>query len=486
VFVDPPTAVWLLLSAPIALQALHRARLLVVYAATRDRVPAASRLPDDPAALPIVTVQLPVFNERDVIARLVRAVAALDWPADRLEIQLLDDSTDDTAERAAPALAEAHARGIAVAVLRRDTREGFKAGALGVGLARAKGELLAIFDADFVPDPSFLRIVIPHLLDPDVAMVQARWGHLNADASALTAAQSVLLDGHFVIEHTARCRGGDWFNFNGTAGVWRREAIVAAGGWRADTLVEDLDLSYRAQLGGARFVYLLEHVVPSELPDRMEAFRAQQARWAKGTIEAARTLGGRVARAQAPLRTRAEALAHLWGNLAWGPSLAMAALLPVVVVTGAGQGAAVVGSVLLLGAAVNLVHLCVAAGPRRLQHVPLALALGVGLAVNQSFAVLEALRGRRTAFERTPKNGGSAGSYGSAGRHARRAAPWELLLAAAHLGALGWALIHGAWAATPFLALFAAGFGWTGGSAVFAWRRETREGRRLRGAAAGG
>jgi hypothetical protein len=448
---------YLAVAALLCVHGAHRLWLVAVYLRTRRRAPVAPPLGAD---LPFVTVQLPVFDERDVVARLVDAAVDLDWPADRLEIQLLDDSTDDTADHAAAALARARARGIAAEVLHRDARVGFKAGALAAGLARAKGELIAVFDADFVPTRDFLRRLVPHFADPRVGMAQARWGHLNADAGALCAAQAALLDGHFAIEHTARSRGGGWFNFNGTAGVWRRACIADAGGWQHDTLTEDLDLSYRAQLRGWRFVYVLEHVVPAELPDTLSAFRGQQRRWAKGSIETARKLSARIVASAAPVRVRAEALAHLWANLAWPVALLLAAIFPAVVVVRGDDDWRHLAFDLpffLLSTGANVVFYRVAGTPWA--RLPRVLALGVGMAVNQTLAVAEALAGRRSAFVRTPKNGGGAGSYRAP---AGAPIPVEIALSLWHLGTAAYALSAGLWGSVPFLLLFGLGFAWTG------------------------
>ncbi len=453
-------ALYAVLVALCAVHGVHRVGLLVAYLRRRRRVPTAPPL----GTVPFVTVQLPVFNERDVVARLVDAAAALDWPADRLEIQLLDDSTDDTALVAAPAIARARGLGLRVDVLRRDDRTGFKAGALAAGLAAARGELVAVFDADFVPAPDFLRRLAPHFADPGVGMVQAAWGHLNATASPLTRAQAALLDGHFVVEHTARARSGRWFNFNGTAGVWRRACIEAAGGWQHDTLTEDLDLSYRAQLAGWRFVYLLEHVVPAELPASLGAFRGQQRRWAKGSIEVARKLAGRIVRSDAPLATRLEALAHLGANLAWPAALALAVVLPLLVLSrGPALSPWLFVPAFALSTGVHLVFYAVATRARA-ADVVLATLLGIGMSVNQALAVFEALAGRRTAFVRTPKTGGATGSYRP---DAVGPVPIELALAALHLGTAARAADAGTWGSVPFLLLFGAGFAWTGLGGLF-------------------
>ncbi len=447
---------------------LHRLVLLWQWRRGRARAPVAPVL--DERALPMVTVQLPVFNERDVIARLVDAAAALDWPADRLEIQVLDDSTDDTAERAAPAIARARARGVTIHLITRPDRSGYKAGALAWGLARARGELIAIFDADFVPASDFLRATVPHLADPGVGMVQAAWGHLNADASVLTRAQAVLLDGHFRVEQVARNRSGAWFNFNGTAGVWRRTCIDAAGGWQHDTLTEDLDLSYRAQLAGWRFVFLEGHVAPAELPDTLSAFHAQQRRWAKGSIETGRKLAGRILRAPVSWGTRLEALAHLGANLAWPLVVLLSVLLPFVVM---GRGTASTGHLWLdlpvFGFSIGTNALFYwHASPSRRRWLPAVLALAIGMALSQSVAVFQGLRGRRSEFVRTPKNGGTRGSYHALGA----ALPWELPIGALHLGTAVWAAGQLQFGSIPFLLLFGCGYLWVGGAAVWSGLRE--------------
>ncbi len=467
------------LAALVGLHAAHRGWLLARWARAHvtPTSPVAGFGPD--AALPVVTVQLPVRDERDVVVRLIDAVAALDWPPERLEIQLLDDSTDDTGEVAAPALARAAARGIAVAHVRRSMPTGFKAGALAAGLESARGDVLAIFDADFVPAPDFLRRVVPYLMSPgcvsqegpltpsrgtrEVGFVQARWEHLDAGASALAAGQSLLLDAHFRIEHRARAHGG-WFNFNGTAGVWRRAAIDAAGGWQGDTLTEDLDLSYRAQLAGWRGVYLDEVGVPGELPGTMSALLAQQRRWAKGSVEVARKLTGTILRGPGAWHVRAEALAHLWANLAWLPALALLVVLPVAAWMPASPGVLAVppaaSLVLPLGSA-TLLHagfLLVASRGHAPGRVFPALLLGVGLTFSQARATWQGLRGRATAFVRTPKTGGGTGSYRAAalGRGSERVgAVWSLV------GVIG-ALVQGRWDLAVVELLAAAGLGWVG------------------------
>src|SRR5918992_27974 len=266
----------------LAVYGWHRYYLVYLYMKNKDRqpVPAGSL-----AELPRVTVQLPIYNEMYVADRLIDSVCALDYPRELLEIQVLDDSTDETTSVAERAVRRQAAEGIDISYLHRTNRRGYKAGALEAGMKVATGEYVAIFDADFIPPADFLQRTIQFFTDPKIALVQARWGHINQDYSLLTKIQSILLDGHFVLEHGSRNRGGCFFNFNGTAGIWRRAAITDAGGWHHDTLTEDLDLSYRAQLRGWQFVFLQDHVAPAELPVEMNAFKSQQHRWAKGSIQ---------------------------------------------------------------------------------------------------------------------------------------------------------------------------------------------------------
>ena len=264
-----------------------------------------------------MTIQLPLYNERFVAARLIDASAGLQWPKNRIEIQVLDDSDDDTVQIIDERVHYWSHKGVTIHVLRRKDRSGFKAGALGYGLTKAKGEFIAVFDADFLPTPDFLLRTAPCFSDKKVGMVQARWGFLNTEHSWLTAVQSLLLGQHFSIEHFVRFRRGLFFNFNGTAGIWRRRTIEAAGGWQSDTVTEDLDLSYRAQLDGWRFVYCDDLVVPSELPVTLASFRSQQQRWAKGSIQTAKKILPRLLASRLPLQVKCEAIAHLMANFCW-------------------------------------------------------------------------------------------------------------------------------------------------------------------------
>src|SRR5262249_28550631 len=295
----------------LAVYGWHRYYLVYLYMRNRDKEPKPQPPLDPP---PAVTIQLPLYTEMYVTDRLIDAVGRIEYPRELLEIQVLDDSIDETESIAELAVRRFDAQGIDIKYYHRTDRTGYKAGALEAGLATARGEFIAIFDADFIPTPNFLRDLMPHFADPAVGMVQARWGHINQDYSLLTKIQSILLDGHFVLEHGGRHRSGRFFNFNGTAGVWRRAAIDDAGGWQHDTLTEDLDLSYRAQLRGWRFLFLSDVIAPAEVPVEMNAFKSQQFRWAKGSIQTCRKLLPRILRADVPLGVKAEAFFHLTAN----------------------------------------------------------------------------------------------------------------------------------------------------------------------------
>jgi cellulose synthase/poly-beta-1,6-N-acetylglucosamine synthase-like glycosyltransferase len=402
-------ALYYLVLSVLALYGLHRLVLVAIYFRTRRRHPPR---PADPSPWPLVTVQLPIFNERYVATRLIDAVCALDYPRDRLEIQVLDDSTDDTRELIAASVACHRRRGIDISHLHRADRTGYKAGALAAGCAAAKGEFLAVFDADFVPPADFLRRTLPYFAAADIGVVQARWEHVNREYSLLTRAQAIFLDAHFLIEHLARNRAANFFNFNGTAGVWRRQAIVDAGGWEHDTLTEDLDLSYRAQLAGWRFLFLPEVTVPAELPVDVNAFKRQQFRWAKGSIQTARKLLGRVLRSPLPWTTKLEAFIHLTNNSAYLLMVFLSLLVfPAMLLRRdiEPQTLVRVDLPLFFGATVAvllyyLVSQTAAGETRRVwRYMPVVLGLGIGLAVNNARAVVEGLYQRGGVFERTPK-----------------------------------------------------------------------------------
>jgi cellulose synthase/poly-beta-1,6-N-acetylglucosamine synthase-like glycosyltransferase len=464
------------LLALLSANGMHRLWLLWAYR-RRKPIPVAA----DPDEWPIVTVQLPIYNERYVVERLIGACGDLAYPRDRLQIQVLDDSTDDTTARAAAAVAALRASGVDAVLLHRDDRAGFKAGALEAGLQSARGDVIAIFDADFVPPKNFLKETVPYLRGR-VGMVQARWGHLNWRDSWLTTAQSTLLDGHFVIEHTARHATGRWFNFNGTAGIWRRQAIIDAGGWEHDTLTEDLDLSYRAQLQGWQFLYRVDLIADAELPPDIAAFKTQQSRWAKGSIQTARKLLLRIWRASVPLPIKVEATVHLTANLAYPLILLLSLLLPWAIaarIAGAPPGLLLLDLVLFGAAldpfvafyAVAILGSGRAGSARRLVRLPYALALGLGMAVNQTWAVIEGATTGGGAFVRTPKQGG--GSGGSYRVRVHGLVGLELALAA-YLGAACIVVIaSGYLASLPFLALFAVGYGSVGLQSLMAARTST-------------
>ena len=424
--------------------------------------------------LPTLTVQLPLYNELYVARRLIDAVCALDYPRDRLEIQVLDDSTDETTDLARKRVAARRAEGFDIVLLHRDDRTGYKAGALAAGLRRARGELVAVFDADFVPLPSFARRLVHHFADPRVGMVQARWGHLNPDYSAMTRVQSMLLDGHFMIEHTARNRSGRFFNFNGTAGIWRKRCILDAGGWQHDTLTEDLDLSYRAQMKGWRFIFLPDEVAPAELPIEMAAFKSQQHRWAKGSIQTARKLLPRLWRCRLPLRVKVEATFHLTANLGYVMLLGLALLVVPAVWLRSGISAWQLVAIdlplfSLSSLSVTAFYLIaqrqtLGSWSGILRWVPFLMALGMGLSINNTRAVFEALRGQASEFRRTPKYNLSRGELLGSRRYRsgiNRDTWIELALAAYFAVATAAAGASGLWGAVPFLLLFEVGFAYT-------------------------
>ena len=383
-----------------------RCYVLVRLAGRARPVPPAPPL----ERLPRVTVQLPIFNERYVLPRLLDAMGALDWPRDALEVQVLDDSTDDTREMAARLVEEWRSRGLDVVHLHREDRRDYKAGALREGLRAAKGEFIAIFDADFVPSPDLLRRTVPALAaDPKLACVQARWSHMNEDYSWLTAAQATGIDGHFVIEQRVRSDRGFLLNFNGTAGVWRRDAIADAGDWSGETVAEDLDLSYRAQLRGWRILYLSDVHAPAELPAQLSAFKRQQARWARGSIQCLRR-HARAVLAHPTLRPAAkiEAMMHLSHYAVHPLMLALTLLLLPMVLTGR---VPILLAGVLFGATFGPPTMYLAA--QRALHpttwrrrawrlVPLTL-LGIGIAASNTSAVLSGLVTRGGEFRRTPK-----------------------------------------------------------------------------------
>jgi cellulose synthase/poly-beta-1,6-N-acetylglucosamine synthase-like glycosyltransferase len=461
------------------------------------------RRPDEATAVgewPVVTVQLPIYNERLVAARVIDAACRIQWPRGRLEVQVLDDSTDATREIVDATVEAWQARGVDVHVLRRSDRAGFKAGALAHGTRLARGDVLAVFDADFVPPADFLLQTVP-FLGPGVAAVQARWSHLNADQSWLTRVQALALDGHFVVEQTARARNGFYVNFNGTAGIWRRAAITAAGGWQGDTLSEDIDLSYRAQLAGWRLVFLPDVAAPAELPTTMLAFKRQQRRWSKGTTQLLPKLGGRLALAHQPLVVRVHAVLSLTEHLLHPITVCLVLGAPLLVLHPS-RLPALLGLLWFTALAPAVLYAIAAAAVhhdwrRRMLAYPLGALLSIGLCVNGTVAVCEAIVGRGGSFERTPKVGDGDHHHGA---ELQRLADSgyllgldRLVLAETVLAVYCWLTLalavqrgnNGWW---PFLGLFGLGFTLTASLSLYdnlagraqAWRT-ARSLRRSRG-----
>ena len=475
--ISPPEALLLGLYFSIlsllAMYGAHRTFLVYLYMKHRNRAPVRLRTSHP---LPPVTVQLPIFNEMYVADRLIDAVCKLDYPRELLEIQVLDDSIDETRQIAEAAVCRHVAEGIDIRYLHRDERRGFKAGALEAGLKIARGQLVAVFDADFVPSPDFLRRTIPVFADPAVGMVQARWGHLNPDYSLLTRIQSILLDGHFVLEHGSRYRAGLFFNFNGTAGVWRRAAIDSAGGWQHDTLTEDLDLSYRAQLVGWKFVFVQELESLGELPVEMNAFKTQQRRWAKGSVQTCRKLLPRILRSTLPLRVKTEAFFHLSANFNYLLMLALSLLLfPAIYIRYRldSYGLLVVDVPLFCAATLSVANFYGLSQREvypdwkvRLKYLPAVIAVGLGLSVNNSRAVLEGLWNGEAEFMRTPKYGIERRGDDWSGKKYRQSRALQPLIEVAlgvyFTGAVLYAMTAHIYGMIPFLMLFQFGFLYTG------------------------
>jgi cellulose synthase/poly-beta-1,6-N-acetylglucosamine synthase-like glycosyltransferase len=442
----------------------HRAHLAWQCARFARKLARLESTPSLPAELPSVTVQLPLYNEATVARRLILATGALDYPKDKLEIQVLDDSTDETMSIARAAVEELCAAGIDASYVRRPSRHGYKAGALDYGLKFARGELVAVFDADFVPQASFLKDVVGHFKSAEVGMVQTRWDHSNREHSLLTRVQALMLDGHHLVENRARYAAGAYFNFSGTGGIWRVAAIHAAGGWQHDTLTEDLDLSYRAQLAGWRFVYRADVLTPSELPEDMSSFRAQQFRWAKGTVQTARKLLRTVHASERSFAKRIEATFHLLPHFAYPATVLLTLmLLPALIFMPATSYRALllVDLPLCLGATGSLAAFYgmaeVARGRSRwsaIVKLPALIALGAGLAPHLTSAVFDGLRSMAGEFVRTPKRGEARGRY----RQVAKLPFAELALGAISVASVVAAAETRHYLALPFACLFALGY----------------------------
>ena len=461
----------------LAVYGIHRYALVYNYYKNRKRIAGP---PPEISAWPRVTVQLPIYNEKYVIERLVEAIAAFDYPRELLDIQVLDDSTDETQEVAANCVERYRQLGVPISHIHRDNREGFKAGALQEGLKSARGEFVAIFDADFIPPADFLRRTVPYFIDQKLAMVQTRWSYVNRHYSALTEVEAILLDGHFVIEHSSRFRTGLFFNFNGTAGIWRRIAIEDAGGWQHDTLTEDTDLSYRAELCGWHFTYLPEIDCPSELPVEMSAFKSQQARWAKGLMQTAKKILPRVLRSEMPTAVKAEAVFHLTANISYPLMVFMSIILLPAMIVRFYQGwvqVLIIDLPLFLASTCSISSFYLAAEralypktwKRTFLYLPFVMAVGIGLSVRNALAVIEAIAGVKSEFVRTPKyrvEGGAQGAGAWAKKKYHKSAGWlpfaEVGLGLYFAGAVFYALQNENYATVPFLLLFVWGYLYTG------------------------
>lgn len=468
----------------LAFYGIHRYQLVYLYYKHRKNAAKSSeppsRFPED--ELPFVTIQLPTFNEQYVIDRLIDACCKLDYPRDRFEIQLLDDSTDETKE-VAEQIVRRYAEGFPgmppqpILFHHRENRYGYKAGALDAGLKSARGELIAIFDADFVPPSDWLMKVIHHFAEPNVGMVQTRWTHLNRNYSFLTQVEAILLDGHFVLEHGGRHRANVFFNFNGTAGMWRRTAIDEAGGWQHDTLTEDTDLSYRAQLKGWHFKYLQDVECPAELPIEMTAFKTQQARWAKGLIQTGKKILPRVLKSDAPFHTKLEAWYHLTANISYPLMIILSTLLMPAMIIRSWQGyiqMLLIDFPLFMASTFSISSFYLVSQKelfpktwyRTFLYLPFLMALGVGLTITNTKAVMEALFGMKSAFARTPKyRVQKKGEKNKAQKYRKRLGiiPWiELALGCYFAFTVWYAFESENYFTVPFLLLFVLGYWYTG------------------------
>src|SRR3954469_16825331 len=458
----------------LAIYGWHRYYLVYLYTKHKKQAPVAV---PELTSLPRVTVQLPIFNEMYVADRLIDTVCEIDYPKELLEIQVLDDSTDETTSIAELAVRRHALRGFDIRYMHRVDRTGYKAGALEAGLAESRAEFIAIFDADFIPPKDFLKRTLPYFAtDRQIGMVQARWGHINQDYSLLTKIQSMLLDAHFVLEHGGRNRAGCFFNFNGTAGIWRREAIESAGGWQHDTLTEDLDLSYRAQLKGWQFIFLPDLVAPAEVPVEMNSFKSQQHRWAKGSIQTCLKLLPRILRSKQPLGVKVEAFFHLSANFNYPLMCVLSVLMAPAMVIRYNMGwyeMLLIDVPLFFAATASVANFYMVCQRElhqdwitRTKYLPILMSIGIGLAVNNTKAVFEALFNKQTEFTRTPKYRIEVQADEWIGKKYRQSfvvQPLiELALGLYFTATVFYALANGIYGTLPFLMLFQIGFLYTG------------------------
>src|SRR2546421_4502055 len=459
----------------LASYGIHRYVLVYLYYKNKKNHTVKPRC--EFSELPRVTVQLPIFNERFVVERLLEAICRLNYPLDKLDIQVLDDSTDETVAVARGLVEHYAGRGYPITYHHRVNREGFKAGALAEGMKVAQGEFITIFDADFVPPEDFLLRTIHHFTDAKIGMVQTRWSHINRHYSFLTEVEAILLDGHFVLEHSGRARSNVFFNFNGTAGVWRRRAIEEAGGWQHDTLTEDTDLSYRAQLKGWKFIYLQDVECPAELPIEMTAFKTQQARWAKGLIQTGKKILPQVLKSNQPFRVKLEAWYHLTANLSYPLMIVLSVLLLPAMVIRFYQGwfqMLYIDLPLFLASTFSISSFYLVSQrelfpktwPRALLFLPFLMALGIGLSITNTRAVLEALWGKQSEFARTPKYRVESKIDRMRAKKYRRRLVWvpwlELLIGGYFALTVFYAVVNENYITVPFLILFVLGYWYTG------------------------
>ena len=472
---------------------LHRYHMIRGYWKYRKQMP--TEAPQKFAHLPRVTVQLPIFNEQYVIERLIEETSKLDYPRELLQIQVLDDSTDQTHPFTEQLVAEYRAAGFPIEYIHRSNRQGYKAGALQNGLKTANGEIVAIFDADFIPPVDFLRRTVDFFADPKVGMVQTRWGYLNRHYNILTEVQAMLLDGHFVLEHVARSGGGRFFNFNGTAGILRKSMIEDAGGWQHDTLTEDSDLSYRAQLKGWQFVYVPSIECLSELPVETYGFQVQQSRWAKGLTQVAMKLLPTILKSDLPFKVKAEAFFHLTPNISYPLMIVVSALMLPVMIVRFYMGwfqmliidlPLIIASFWSISAFYVVAHRVIfpKTWKRAFLFLPALMAAGVALTIINSRAVIEALCGYQTSFARTPKYAiGGTQKVKIENIQYRRRSGWlpyaELAVGAFFLGMTAFAIESYNFLAVPFLLLFVSGYIWAGSTTLWeeyqgklAWQRQ--------------
>ena len=459
---------------------LHLYFIVYLFLKNRRRVPQPLSHFEQ---LPVITVQLPLFNEIYVVERLLKSVSELDYPRERLQIQVLDDSTDETRYLTASCAQKLAERGFDVELIHRTDRVGYKAGALEAGLATARGDFVCILDADFVPQPALLKSAVHFFTDPKVGMIQTRWGHINRGYSLLTRVQAMFLDGHLLLEQVARSRSGRFFNFNGTAGLWRKSCIAESGGWQHDTLTEDLDLSYRAQLAGWKFVFLTDVVTPAELPVDMNGFKSQQHRWTKGSIQTCKKLLPRIWRSGLPLPIKIEATGHLTSNFAY---LLLACLCVLIHPSAGGPQSGWLRMFLLdvpifLSASVSVAVFYICAQRELHPHtwmkeillLPALIALGVGLSINNARAVLEAVFNHPSEFTRTPK-------YGIENKRQTwrscRYMPLKSVLPIVEVGfaiyfsyIVWYAVAHEQYFTLPFLVMFQCGFLYVALSSLAQW-----------------